>query len=199
MALSDAEKQELESLRRDIGGGDAGFGEKAGALAYGAATGFAGGLGELEKFAAYDVPEMLGFREKGKRDKVAGRETIFPTVEEAQKGLAKVGIKKPKEDVGGYQTAGEVIGGFGTSLPGMLKGGAKMLLGTPSKTSEALPRLRKRLVLSSLPHKSGKTFLCHPRAHLLMQLKIKRLLTGLPLHLQAKRLKKLTQTLFVVD
>jgi hypothetical protein len=145
MALSDAEKKELETLRGELGGGDAGFGKKAGALAYGAATGLAGGLGEFEKFAAYDVPEMLGLREKDKRDTFAGRQTIFPTIEETQKGLAKVGIQKPKEDVGGYQTAGEVIGGFGTSLPGMLKGGAKMLLGVPSKTSEAYAKAAEKI------------------------------------------------------
>jgi hypothetical protein len=145
MALSDAEKKELEALKGELGGGDASFGQKAGALAYGAATGLAGGLGELEKFAAYDVPEMLGFREKGQRDTFAGRQTLFPTIEETQKGLAKVGIQKPKEDVSGYQTAGEVIGGFGTSLPGMLKGGAKMLLGTPSKTSEAYAKAAEKI------------------------------------------------------
>ena len=36
-----------------------------------------------------------------------GRQTIFPTIEEAQKVLGKVGIKKPREEVSGYQTAGE--------------------------------------------------------------------------------------------
>jgi hypothetical protein len=77
------------------------FGEKAGATAYGAATGLAGGSGELEKFGAYDVPEFLGLREAGERDKMMGRQTIFPTVEEAQKVLGKVGIKKPREEVSG--------------------------------------------------------------------------------------------------
>jgi len=93
------------------------FGEKAGALAYGGVTGLAGGLGELEKFGAYDVPEFFGFREKDQRDKLAGRETIFPTISEAEKVLKKVGIEKPREEVGGYKTAGEIIGGFGTSFP----------------------------------------------------------------------------------
>lgn len=145
MALSDAEKKELEALRGEIGGGDAGFGEKAGALAYGAATGLAGGLGELEKFAAYDVPEMLGFREKDQKDTFAGRQTIFPTIEDTQKVLGKVGIKKPREDVGGYQTAGEVIGGFGTAIPGLVKSGAKALLGKPSVTSEAYANAAEKL------------------------------------------------------
>jgi hypothetical protein len=145
MALSEEEKQELKALKDELGGGDASFGEKAGALAYGAATGLAGGLGELEKFAAYDVPEMLGFREKDKKDTFAGRQTIFPTIEETQKVLGKVGIKKPREDVGGYQTAGEILGGFGTSIPGIVKGGAKALLGKPSVTSEAYANAAEKL------------------------------------------------------
>jgi hypothetical protein len=111
------------------------LGKKAGALAYGAATGLAGGLGELEEFGAYTVPEALGFREKGERDKLAGRETIFPTVKEAQDILSKVGIKKPAEDVSGYQTTGEILGGFGTALPGAVRGGVRALVGTPSATS----------------------------------------------------------------
>jgi hypothetical protein len=125
--------------------GEPTFGEKAGAGLYGAATGFAGGLGELEKFAAYDVPEFLGLREEGQRDKFAGRETIFPTVKETQDVLSKVGIKKPREEVSGYQTAGEVLGGFGTSIPGLVKGGAKALLGKPSVTSEAYAKSAEKL------------------------------------------------------
>jgi hypothetical protein len=123
------------------------FGEKAGALAYGGVTGFTGGLGELEKFGAYEVPEFLGLREKGQRDKLAGRETIFPTVEESQKALKKVGIEKPREEVGGYQTAGEILGGFGTSLPSMVRGGTKMLVGAPtSQASRACWRTRRNLL-----------------------------------------------------
>jgi hypothetical protein len=120
--------------------GEPTFGEKAGALAYGGATGLVGGLGELEQFGAYTVPEFLGLREEGQRDKLAGRETIFPTVKESQDVLGKVGIKKPREEVSGYQTAGEILGGFGTSIPGMVKGGAKALLGTPTKTSETIAK-----------------------------------------------------------
>ena len=99
------------------------FGEKTGAFAYGLGTGVAGTLGEVEKFGAYTVPEYFGFQEEGKRDNVfgTGRETIFPTVEEAQKVLGKVGIKKPREEVSGYQTAGELA-------PAVL-GGAKALYG----------------------------------------------------------------------
>jgi hypothetical protein len=126
--------------------GEPTFGEKAGALAYGGVTGLAGGLGELEKFAAYDVPEFLGFREEGKRDDMgAGRETLFPTVKEAQQVLGKVGFQKPREEVSGYQTAGEVLGGFGTSLPGLARTGAKALLGKPSVTSEAYAKAAEKL------------------------------------------------------
>lgn len=121
------------------------FGEKAGALGYGGVTGLVGGLGELEKFGAYDVPEFLGLREKGERDKLAGRETIFPTIEETQKGLKKLGIEKPREEVGGYQTAGEILGGFGTSLPGMVRGGTKMLVGAPTATREAAAKAAEKL------------------------------------------------------
>lgn len=120
-------------------------GEKAKALAYGAATGFVGGPGELEEFAAYTVPEMIGVREKGERDKFVGRETIFPTVKEAQQVLGKMGVEKPREDVSGYQTAGELIGGFGTALPRLIRGGARAMLGTPSVTSEKYARAAEDL------------------------------------------------------
>lgn len=126
-----------------------GFGEKAKAVAYGAATGFAGGLGELEKFGAYTVPEYLGFREPGERDKykVMGieRETVFPTVKEAEKVLSKVGIQPPREEVSGYQTAGEISGGFGTALPGMIKGGAKALVGSTSAVGEQSAKALEKL------------------------------------------------------
>jgi hypothetical protein len=125
--------------------GEPTFGEKAGALAYGGVTGLAGGLGELEKFGAYDVPEFLGFREKDQRDKLAGRETIFPTISEAEKVLKKAGIEKPREEVGGYKTAGEIIGGFGTSLPSMVRGGVKMLVGAPTATREAAAKTAEKL------------------------------------------------------
>lgn len=150
MALSEAEKKELAELRKLSAPSEPKeptFGEKAGALAYGAGTGLVGGLGELEEFGAYTVPEFLGFQEKGQRDNVlgTGRATIFPTVKEAQQVLKKVGIEKPREEVSGYQTAGEVLGGFGTSLPGMLKGGAKMLVGVTSKTGEKLAQQAEKL------------------------------------------------------
>jgi hypothetical protein len=151
VTLTPEEKAELDQLRKERDSfstseiKEPGFKEKAGALAYGAATGLAGGLGELEKFGSQTVPQFLGLQEPGTKQEFMGRETIFPTVEEAQKGLAKVGIQKPKEEVGGYQTAGEILGGFGTSIPGMVRGGAKALLGTTSKTGETVAKEAEKL------------------------------------------------------
>jgi len=123
---------------------EAGFGEKAGALAYGATTGLLGGLGELEKFGAYDVPEFLGV-EKKRDDMGMGRETLFPTIKEIESGLGKVGIKKPGEDVSGYETGGQILGGFGTSLPSMLKSGVKGAIGLSSKVGEESARALEKL------------------------------------------------------
>ena len=151
MALNEQEELEMLRLRKQRAEQsrkppeEPTFGEKTKALGYGAATGFAGGLGELEKFGAYDVPEMLGLREKGKRDEVMGRQTIFPTIPEAEAGLSKLGIQKPRKEVSGYKTAGEILGGFGTSLPGMVRGGTKMLLGTPTATREASAKAAEKL------------------------------------------------------
>lgn len=121
------------------------FGEKAGAGLYGAAVGLGGGLGELEKFGAYTVPEFLGLREKDQQDQFMGRETIFPTGKEVEKGLSKLGFKPPREEVSGYKTAGEIIGGFGTALPSMVRGGAKLALGAPSMAKEATAKTAEKL------------------------------------------------------
>lgn len=128
------------------------LGEKAGAALYGAGTGLVGGVGELEKFGADVVPEFFG-RDKEEREKFkkeggvfgTGRETIAPTIEEAQQVLGKLGIKKPREEVSGYQTAGEILGGLGTSLPGLARGGVKAVLGVPSKTSGAYAKAAEDL------------------------------------------------------
>jgi hypothetical protein len=119
--------------------------EKLGAGLYGAAVGFGGGAGELEKFGAYTVPEYLGLREKGQRDKFMGRETIFPTGAEIEKGLSKLGIEPPREELSGYKTGGEIVGGFGTALPRLLKTGGQMALGTTSSSKEALARAGEKL------------------------------------------------------
>jgi len=125
---------EPTSTLKEVGG-------RMGATLYGAGTGIAGAPGELEKFAAYTVPEMLGTRQKGERDQLAGRETLFPTVSEVQKGLGKVGINPPAEQYKGFQTAGEVLGPMATALPGVSRG----LLGVPSQTSAAAAKQAEKL------------------------------------------------------
>ena len=118
------------------------IGERAGATAYGMATGLAGGLGELEKFGAYKVPEMLGLREEEEpKGKFMGRETIFPTIEEAEKGLGKLGIKKPREEVSGARTLGELLGPSLTAVPRA----TRTIVGTPSRTGETTARRAEQL------------------------------------------------------
>ena len=107
----------------------AGIGEKVRAGLYGAATGFVGSPGEFEKLAAYDVPEFLGADVERGKGVPFGRETFFPTIEEAQKLLGAAGISKPRGEVSGYQTAGEIIGGLGTAIPALARG-AKALYRT---------------------------------------------------------------------
>lgn len=85
----------------------------------GAVRGFLGGLGELEKFGAYTLPEMVGARTPGQRDKFLGRETIFPTTEEVGKGLEKIGITDQPSLA---RTTGEFVGGLGTAIPGLARG-----------------------------------------------------------------------------
>jgi len=117
--------------------------EQIGAFAYGAGTGLLGGLGELEKFGAYTVPQALGLQEKGYREEMKtpglkGRETLFPTIQEAKDIAGKFGIKEPREEVRQEQNIGEFLGGFGTAIPGVAKGGAKFLLGVPTETRAGL-------------------------------------------------------------
>lgn len=121
------------------------FSEKAKGVAYGAATGAAGSLGELEKFGAYTVPEMLGLREEGSKDKLLGRETLFPTIEEARKGLTYLGVEPPSERSKSYVRGGEFAGGVLSGMPGILKGGTKVLTGVPSRTSEEAARTAESL------------------------------------------------------
>ena len=75
-----------------------GFGEKAGAFAYGLGTSTLGSLGDIEEFV---VPPQL------KGGAPMGRETYLPTTKDIQKIYGAVGIPKPRPDVSGYQTAGE--------------------------------------------------------------------------------------------
>lgn len=122
------------------------FGQKAGAVARGAITGLVGGPGELEEFGAYTVPEWLGYREEGApKEKFLGRETLFPTTKEVSQVLSKAGWKKPGEEVSGYETGGEILGGFGAAIPGMVRKGATTLLGKPTQTSEAYGKMAEKL------------------------------------------------------
>jgi len=136
-----AEREDAAQPRQQQGMNFGEMGRRLGATAYGAATGIGGGLGELEKFGAYEVPEMLGLREKGARDQFLGRETLFPTTAEVQKGLSKVGIEPPAEQYRGYQTAGEILGPMATLAPSAARG----LLGVPSQTSAALAKEAEQL------------------------------------------------------
>lgn len=151
------ENEELELLRlkkqkamaeqplEDMAPKEPTFREKAGAGLYGAAVGFGGGLGELEKFGAYTVPEFLGMREKGQRDKFLGRETVFPTGAEVERGLSKLGIEPPREELSGYKTGGEIVGGLGTALPRLLKTGGELALGATSRSKEAVAKAAEGL------------------------------------------------------
>ena len=165
MALNLSEKEELEllQLRKQKAQfsqkpvKEPSFGEKVGAGLYGAATGVAGGLGELEKFGAYELPKM--FPEAARQnlatigilpetdEKPKGRQTIFPTVKEAEKGLQKVGIQPPREEVSGYRTAGEVLGGLGLSTPRMARGAGRLVGGEATQTGERLARRAEELGL----------------------------------------------------
>ena len=151
MPLTDAEKQELAELRRlqkwegaaETRGEEVPpIGERLGAGLYGATTGAIGGLGELETLGAYTIPRAIGFEAQAPEK---GRATVFPTVEEARKGLEKVGIKRPREEVSGYETAGEILGGFGTAIPKAARKGAQAALGVPSRTSEAYAKTAEQL------------------------------------------------------
>lgn len=109
------------------------IGERLGATAYGMATGLAGGFGELEQLGRYKVPEMLGLREEGApRPTIMGRETVFPTIKEAESALGKIGIQRPREEVSGARALGELISGFAPAIPRV----TRSIVGTPTLTRE---------------------------------------------------------------
>lgn len=118
---------EPTSTLKEVGG-------RVGAFGYGVATGLGGGLGELEKFGAYTVPEMVGFEQPEQKP------TLFPTTQDVQRGLSKVGIQRPSEELRDWEQAGEFVGGVAPVLPGMVRGGARRVLGVPTETREALAR-----------------------------------------------------------
>jgi len=86
------------------------FGEKAGAVAYGLGTSTLGSLGDIEETL---VPKQI------RGGAPMGRETYLPTTKDIQRVYGAVGIPKPREDVSGYQTAGEIA-------PAVLAGGAAL-------------------------------------------------------------------------
>lgn len=92
---------------------------KTGAATRGVITGLGGGLGELEKFAAYSVPRALGMQKEPQQ--LFGRETIFPTTEEVSTVLEKIGYKKPPPELGLYETAGEIGGSLATAAPALTR------------------------------------------------------------------------------
>jgi len=136
---------------------DPSFGEKAKSFLYGAGTGLVSGLGELEKFGAYDLPKM--FPEAARQnlatigvlpetdEKPKGRQTILPTMKEVERGLQKVGIQPPREEVSGYRTAGELLGGFGLATPRIARGAGRVLGGEATQTGERLARRAEELGL----------------------------------------------------
>lgn len=150
MPLTESEKAELASLRakRDAAASEEPtLGGRAAATAYGAVTGALGGIGELEKAAKqasyFVVPPMEG--ETGKPILTGGRETFFPTQAEVQKGLSKIGIKPPSEQYSGYQTTGEILGGIGPAIPGLVRGTTKAVIGLGGKVTEKLAQEAEQL------------------------------------------------------
>jgi len=111
------------------------FAEKAGAVAYGLGTSTLGALGDIESFV---VPEQIkagGFAEK----------TYLPSTKDIQKAYEKIGIPKPREEVKGYQTAGElapVIGAGGKILYDVGKAGISKLRGFMGGGKELAEQLK---------------------------------------------------------
>jgi hypothetical protein len=143
VALNLSEKEELEllQLRKQKAQSsqkptkEPSLGEQARDVKYGLGYGLAKGAlglpGETEKFLAYTAPEFLGLRKEGERDKFLGRETVFPTTEEVEKGLQYIGLPKPKSETA------EAVGEYGPGVVGGVSGlyklgraGLKGLAGT---------------------------------------------------------------------
>jgi hypothetical protein len=91
------------------------LGQRDYAFAYGAGAGVLGGLGDIEHFGAYTVPEFFGAKPK-REDMGFGRETLFPTSEEVKKVASYVGIPEPAK---GTETAERV----GEIAPAVIAGG----------------------------------------------------------------------------
>jgi hypothetical protein len=102
---------EIVSTPSDVSAKDVKYG-----LGYGLAKGALSIPGETEKFLAYTAPEFLGLRKEGERDKFLGRETVFPTTEEVEKGLQYIGLPKPKSETA------EAVGEYGPGVVGGVSG-----------------------------------------------------------------------------
>ena len=133
------------------------FPEKAGAFAYGLATGIPGSVGDIEAM-------LPGGPEVGAKGKGAlkGYETVFPTTQNIQSGLTKLGVPEPRKEVSGYKTAGEiapavVAGGKGLyelakyggkKIGSMISGGkdlaAELQASTAGKTAQEIAAAEKR-------------------------------------------------------
>ena len=109
------------------------LGQQAYAGAYGLTKGVLGAPGELEEFAAYTVPEFIGARKKGERDTFAGRETIFPTMKQVEKGAEYIGIPKPAPGTKTAEFVGEIA-------PAAVAGGRLLAEGLKTGASY-LPKL----------------------------------------------------------
>jgi hypothetical protein len=79
-------------------------------LARGGVAGLLGAPGALEEFGAYTVPRALGFEAPDRRSPTGGR-TLFPTPEEVNRALPG---PRAEGRGAGFESLGEVIGGFGT-------------------------------------------------------------------------------------
>lgn len=126
------------------------LGQQAYAGVYGLTKGVLGAPGELEEFAAYTVPEFIGARKKSERDTFAGRETIFPTMKEVEKGAEYIGIPKPAPGTKTAEFVGEIapaaVAG-GRLLAEGLKTGASYLpkLTTKGKAEKSAVELGEQL------------------------------------------------------
>ena len=141
----------------EVVSGKPGFGEKAGAFAYGLATGIPGSVGDIESM-------LPGGSEVGVKGKGAlkGYETVFPTTQNIQAGLTKLGVPEPRKEVSGYKTAGEItpavvasgkglyeLGKYGVGKLSGLFGGGKELAEalkttTAGRVSEEAAKAGKR-------------------------------------------------------
>jgi hypothetical protein len=146
-----------KEYKGEVVSGKPGFGEKAGAFAYGLATGIPGSVGDIESM-------LPGGSEVGVKGKGAlkGYETVFPTTQNIQAGLTKLGLPEPRKEVSGYKTAGEIapavvaggkglyeLGKYGVGKLSGLFGGGKELAEalkttTAGRVSEEAAKAGKR-------------------------------------------------------